>query len=219
MSRNQLLIAGLTVALAGAGVAAFADDDKQDRTYATGSGARIKTAETVLADWPAKPREVAETTIAKYGQPDEVTASMLIWHQNGPWKRTVVHREEVAHDFPKPHTDIVEQFIDYQVPTDKVDDIVAYDGSVVVKRTEGELSARCDNEAMNFLALNLAVEIASGKKDVAEARAAYHAAAMQKMKSMKNKKVAAPELTAGLQFELPEGETGDRDKPFKPAKR
>lgn len=45
-----------------------------------------------LNAWPSKPKEVAAATIQKYGQPHEATSSMLIWHNNGPWKRTVVYR-------------------------------------------------------------------------------------------------------------------------------
>lgn len=72
-----------------------------------------------------------------------------------------------------PHKDVLEQVIDYRVSTDKVDDLAAYDGSVIVERTKGELSARCDKEEANFLALNLANDVATGKKSVAEARAQY----------------------------------------------
>jgi hypothetical protein len=31
----------------------------------------------------------------------------------------VLYRDEVPHNFPKPHTDVLEQFIDYRVPVDK----------------------------------------------------------------------------------------------------
>ncbi len=51
------------------------------------------------------------------------------------------------------HTDLLEQFIDYKVPLDKYDDLAKFDGSVGVNRTKGELSARCDAEAHNLLAL------------------------------------------------------------------
>ncbi len=42
----------------------------------------------IVSAWPAKSQEVANTIIAKYGPPDEATASMLVWHNKGPWKRT-----------------------------------------------------------------------------------------------------------------------------------
>lgn len=40
-----------------------------------------------------------------------------------------------------------------------------------MNRTVGELAARCDMEKMNFLAINLAVDIAEDRKDADEARA------------------------------------------------
>jgi hypothetical protein len=29
----------------------------------------------------------------KYGLPQEVTATHLVWHNNGPWKMTIVYRK------------------------------------------------------------------------------------------------------------------------------
>ncbi|MFN2419777.1 MAG: hypothetical protein ABR527_00105, partial [Gemmatimonadota bacterium] len=46
--------------------------------------------QAVLATWKAKPQEVARKMIGKYGQPQEATANVLIWRNNGPWKRTVL---------------------------------------------------------------------------------------------------------------------------------
>jgi hypothetical protein len=63
------------------------------------------------------------------------------------------------HDFPAPHNDSVESFLECSVPTDKVSQIVEFDGSVVVNRTRGELSARCHDEEANHLALNLTNDI------------------------------------------------------------
>src|SRR5215216_4333282 len=111
-----------------------------------------KNISELISHWADKPQEVAQKTIERYGQPDEATDSMLIWHNNGPWKQTIVYREEVPHSFPKPHTDILEQFIDYRVPPEKFDDLAMFDGSVIVERTKGEISARCDKEEMNYLA-------------------------------------------------------------------
>lgn len=48
-----------------------------------------------------------------------------------------------------------------------------FDGSVVVERTKGEVSARCDMEAANILALNMIHEIAAGKKTAAQVRELY----------------------------------------------
>src|ERR1700730_5479015 len=47
--------------------------------------------------------------------------------------------------------------------------LAVFDGSVLVDRTKGEMSARCEGEAANFLALNLADDIVHGRKDVESA--------------------------------------------------
>jgi hypothetical protein len=127
-----------------------------------------------LAGWPPASRELAEQLIAKYGKPHEVTARALAWHGNGPWKRTVLHRDGVKHNFPLPHEDLLEQTIDYRVPSNKLGDLVSYDGSLVFNRTRGELCAYCENEAQNTLMLNLANDIVTGERTMDEALA-YHA--------------------------------------------
>lgn len=162
----------------------------------------------LLERWPAKPREVANAMLAKYGQPHEATATVMVWHNAGPWKRTILSREETPHDFPKSHVDLLEQFIDYRVPVDKFDELAAYDGSVIVERTKGELSARCDKEEMNFLAINLAHDVAAGRRTVDEARRFYAETAMAFMNGDKRP------YTQGLQFTVTRGKTADPDKPF-----
>jgi len=137
-------------------------------------------AKRMISGWPAKTQEVATTTMAKYGAPNEVTGTMLVWNNNGPWKKTIIHKEPVQHNFPMAHLDLLEQFVDYSVPPDKYDQLAHYDGSVVIARTVGEMSARCDKEEANFLALNLANDIATGKKTVEEARA-YYARSIKEM--------------------------------------
>ncbi len=137
-------------------------------------------AKGLISGWPAKTQEVATTMMAKYGAPNEVTGTMLVWNNNGPWKKTIIHKEPVQHNFPMAHLDLLEQFVDYSVPADKYDQLALYDGSVVVARTVGEMSARCDKEEANFLALNLANDIATGKKNVEEARA-YYARSIKEM--------------------------------------
>ena len=71
------------------------------------------------------------------------------------------------------HIDAVESFIDYRVPPEMFTALAEFDGSVIVERTAGEVSARCHDEQANFLALNLMHDIVSGAKTVEEAREYY----------------------------------------------
>lgn len=126
--------------------------------------------------------------IAKYGQPQEVTANRLIWHDNGPWKFSQLVNE-----------------------ADDADDLLAYDGSLILERTKGELSARCDKEEANFLAINLAHEVATGKRTVDDARRFDAESVQQMMKPGKPN-----EYLQGFRFIPPTGDQGDRDRPFGP---
>lgn len=163
-------------------------------------------AKQIIQSWPADAKKAAEMTIQKYGEPDEATAGHLIWTGNGPWKRTIITKEETDHAFPMAHKDVMEQSIDYKVPPDKFDDLAEYDGSVIAERTKGELSARCDKEEANFLALNLANDVATGKKSPAEAREYYARAVKDLMAGKKDPYVQK------LQF-TPQQRTADADRP------
>ena len=145
--------------------------------------------------------------VDKYGPPDEVTPSQLVWRARGPWKKSVLSREAVHHEWPSPHEDVLEQFIDYRVPPDKADDLAAFDGSIMFERTKGELSARCGGEVANFLALNLAREIVLGTRNVDDARRVYE----DEMKAFKAGETSRVYLS-GLMF-TPMKNAADPDRP------
>ncbi|HEX5969631.1 MAG TPA: hypothetical protein VFY88_14215 [Intrasporangium sp.] len=132
-----------------------------------------KRAEEVIAGWPGESKEAARLVVDAYGDPQESTSERLVWHKVGPWKRVVATRAFHQHDFPAPHVDAVESVIDYRVPPGKVSALTIFDGSVVVERTVGELSARCHDEEANQLALNLVHDIVTGVKTAEQAREYY----------------------------------------------
>lgn len=163
-------------------------------------------ANSIIAGWPMDARTAAKKVINRYGQPNEATPSRLIWFNNGPWKRTVASRTSIPHLFPAKHPDSMEQFIDYRVPLGKYDDLARFDGSVNVDRTRGEMSARCDTDAHNFLALNLSHDIITNRRSVAGARAFYGRAVKMEMGGMIH-----PYLM-GLRFSPRPGMSSDADK-------
>jgi hypothetical protein len=163
----------------------------------------LTTPEGLLEGWKTRPVEVARQMIAKYGPPQEATANRLVWHNNHPWKRTEIMNEEIPHHFPKPHTDIMTQTINFAVPVDKIDDLAAFDGSVIADRTRGEFSVRGDGEAMNFLSANLAHEILIDARSVRDARKLFNETVRQLKYS---------DYTSGLLFtpaRLPQGDPGE----------
>ena len=161
-------------------------------------------ATETLENWPEESREAAQLVIEKYGEPDETTENRLTWHKPGPWKRIVATKTWYQHNFPAPHIDAVESVIDYRVPADKFTPLAEFDGSVVVERTAGEVSARCHDEEANFLALNLMHDIVTDKKSVDEARAYY----AKEFADYRRKKPTP--YMRGLHF-TPDAEAGARD--------
>jgi len=131
------------------------------------------TAANIIGKWPQESREAAQLIIDSYGEPDEVTDSLLIWHYAGSWKRIVASRSYYEHHFPAPHFDSVESFIDYRVPPEKFTALAQFDGSVIAERTAGEVSARCHDEQANLLALNLMHDVVTGTRTVEDARQYY----------------------------------------------
>ena len=127
----------------------------------------------MMAAWPMASKEAVMFMTKKYGMPAAMTPDMAVWGKTGPWNRTVVYAKEYAHEFPMHHTDVMQQWVDYKAPADMYDELAMYDGSVVLERTSGEASARCDKEGANFLALNLAHDIVTGKQTVDGARKMY----------------------------------------------
>jgi hypothetical protein len=163
------------------------------------------TGTDIIRTWPKESREATQLVIETYGEPDEATDSQLIWHKRGEWKRVVASRAFYQHDFPAPHQDSIESVIDYRVPPDKYDELAEFDGSVIVERTAGEISARCHDEQANRLALNLAHDIVTGAKSVGEARD-YYAKEFADFR----RKQPTPYMDK-LRFVPPSGGTADRD--------
>lgn len=161
--------------------------------------------EALTSDWPKAPRNIIQQMLRQYGPPNEGTRYRLIWYYNGPWKRTEVTRDEIAHNFPAPHTDYITNWIDYPVPVELATELTRYDGSCLIDRTAGEAGARCDSEAANFITLNFMHEIATGQRSVESAREAY---ASQMSAYMLGRPAPYAER---LLFDPPEGGTVDPD--------
>lgn len=165
-----------------------------------------QSASELLRTWPEESREAAQLVIDKYGEPDEATDSEFVWHRPGPWKRMIASKAFFRHNFPAPHIDAVKSVIDYRVPPEKFDDLAKFDGSVIVERTAGEVSARCHDEEANFLALNLMHDIVTGAKTVEDARSYY----AQEFLGYRRKQPTP--YMQGLRFEPAGGDTTDPDE-------
>ena len=133
-----------------------------DRAFASAAMREVMAA---VASWPPASQRSAKAMLEKYGLPDQAAARRLVWNENGPWKRTIVHRD--GGEAP------LEQSAAYRVPNERFGVLARVDGSVSAERGGAEISARSADEAMNFLSLNLAEEVISGKRELADARAQH----------------------------------------------
>jgi hypothetical protein len=166
----------------------------------------LAEAERIIEGWPDAPKGIALQMIEKYGPPNEATPTKLFWYRNGPWKRTLVDRDTVTHNWPTVHSDFFTQVIDYRVPPDLIDDVAKFDGSILVDRTRGELAARCDSEAANVLGINMVHEIVTGKRTWEEAR---EISVQNTVAYNIGRKAPYAER---LLFEVPQGGTEDLDE-------
>ena len=160
----------------------------------------------VISRWPENPRETAAQLIERYGPPDDISASRLLWlNTDDGWKRTVISSAEVPHNFPAPHTDFLEQTIDYRVPPAMYTLLAEFDGSLIAKRTSGELTAQCPDPAINFSIINLAHDIIARARSVSSARDEH-----TRLCEMFNRGERPPYALA-FQFDLPTEDTKDAD--------
>lgn len=170
-----------TVALGGVATALMAGNvAAQDESGIDQGQISVQSAaEGVLRDWEEEPAGVARELIERYGEPEEITANRLIWHNNGQWKRTEIVNEQVSHNFPKPHNDFLYQTVEFPVPEEKAGEIIQMSGSLLIDRVKGEVTARCDSEKANMLSLNLMNQIIDGRKNAKSARDTYAATMLE----------------------------------------
>jgi hypothetical protein len=163
-----------------------------------------KSVNEHIASWSKDSQKASDFMINKYGLPSGMTDDMLVWNDVKPFKKSIVYKEAITHKFPMEHKDVLEHFINYKAPSsDAVAKVWDFDGSVILERTKGEMSARCDKEGANILALNLADQVIKGERSVEEARMEYG----RQIMAMKNKE--PKKLTQKLVFTPAQEAAGD----------
>jgi len=190
-----------------------ARSERTERAHTAGdkqaAGDKQLSVEQCTADWAAGPKKAAKMVSEQHGQPNGATPTRLVWTDKGPFKEIILLNEEIQHDFPMPHKDYLQHVVEFKVPTDKVGALAEFDGSIIVDRTRGTIGARCDTEAHNLLALNLAYDIINGKKNVEQARKEYGEIAKAEMSGQKH------DYLSKLTFQ-PMPNAGDKDMAMAP---
>jgi len=115
---------------------------------------------------------------AKYGKPtilSTIKGGMAVWTKpqlsDGPFERLELLDESVAHCVPKPHRDFLYSYVKYEVPDDKVLDVLSLSGSVSYDPLKKLLRARCGSEAANIATLLLATRVGNGLSTLKELQA------------------------------------------------
>ncbi len=154
-SRGLYFVAAvLTAALTGSGYMAY--------RYRAPTPALV---ERHLNAWQQKPRAMAALMTERYGLPSALGRGIAVWHGRGPWKRIVVHG-----DSPDSY---LEQVVAYWAPPDTAVFLDRFGHGLSFDPAREELTVKSGDESLNFLALNLADRVASGKSTAEEARKIY----------------------------------------------
>jgi hypothetical protein len=149
---------------------------KKDGPYETTAEvqARRELADHVVAGWADDARFAARALLEKYGAPDEVHSSRIVWSARGPWKKTTVH------DAPPPYAgsetaelEVVEQTLAYPLKPEQADLLKPFGRTLAFDSVTGELTVRSDRESVNFLRVNLADEVVTGRLTAEQAKEAH----------------------------------------------
>lgn len=136
-----------------------------------GPPSRGRIAHQVISAWPETSRAAAALAIVRYGPPDAIAQDALGWTRAGPWLRVVVVNASAgAGTRSAPE---LEETVAYRFPASKRDALARFGRGVTVADDGAALSSKSGDENLNFLALNLADEIARGARDPADARRTY----------------------------------------------
>lgn len=160
-----------------------------------------------IGGWNSEPQALVRALYRKYGRPDLVSAEHIVWKNRGQWYLTVVQNDQVVHNWPEPHYDFLYQVIRYPIDPKYYGDIVKFDGSVILDRTLGFVGSMCGDEGLNFLAVNLAHDIAAGDISSGEAQDAFVEAYRQ------YKEGGSPAYTQAIQFPVSPDYVGNPGEP------
>ncbi len=164
-----LTLITLSMALVFTGCSSDKKDKKVASSAAAGAPAHpVADAAQVqqqIASWSSQHKEIIQGLITKYGQPNERTSDSLIWHNNGPWAKTVVKRDSMN----KP----LIQSASVNVPAEKMGDVSLFNKNLVVDGSKNLVTSSANREDLNFLAINLTDEIVKGAMSPMEARRQY----------------------------------------------
>lgn len=125
------------------------------RQLVDGRRARVSARAMAQTDgWAPAARAAVQEMIERYGPPQKISSFELRWEGPSPWKRIVIQNEPQSP---------LEEVAAHPFPEDKAFALERFPHGLRVYPEEGALGARNRTEALNFLSLNLADDIATGR--------------------------------------------------------
>jgi hypothetical protein len=137
-----------------------------------GPDQRRALVQETVDHWSNYSRVTADFLIERYGPPDRVSASRLVWDGAGPW-RTVAVWDEPGYLDRAGGPSNMEQTVGMRVADDKRLALGVFGDVLKVSKDGDELTARCGSEPLDFLAINLAHEVIAGSMSPENAALAF----------------------------------------------
>lgn len=120
---------------------------------------------------------------------DEISAKV--------YSKIMIKDEQIPHLIPGPHTDSFYAFMYMDIPSDKVNDVLALSESVGYDTMKKEIYARCHFMSANLVSLYLAKQIANGHKNLTHAQQEYVVLIPTLSKEAKNNQGSIDQEKAG----------------------
>jgi hypothetical protein len=115
-----------------------------------------------ITTWFEGPRLMTELMMERYGPPDDLTPGVATWYERGRWKRITV-RGQARESY-------LEQTVGYRPRTEAIAPLNEFDHGVRLDPAREELTAASNQESLNYLALNVADEVATGRRSSKDAQ-------------------------------------------------
>ncbi len=100
----------------------------------------LADAQAIMERWPEAPKKAAEKILDHYGRRTKPRRPRCFCTASRTGPARELTADEVVHNFPTP-THRLTQYLDYRVPANKANELVEFDGSVIIGRTAGQVAA------------------------------------------------------------------------------
>ena len=109
-------------------------------------------------------RMYAEDLVKVFGEPDEMTETLLSWNSiEPPFSEVWIVDESIPHEFPAPHRDYVYSSMKIQVPNELLEILGHASGSIIYDSLKKEVTARCGSLYANAATLGFVRDLVDGK--------------------------------------------------------